>query len=90
MYHRNETNKDNATKDFFEMIEKSWTWARLTDKAREFFIDRVTATNDPTAKTVKGSYKERFETLNALYFMFLAGTGYCVNIDVNDWRENAA
>lgn len=75
--------KENATKDFLEMIKKSWTWARLTEEEKAQFMtawETVTiswANNGDSA--VKGTYKDRWQTCNAMYHMFLAGVGYDTN-----------
>lgn len=69
--------KELATRDFLEMIRKSWTWARLTDQEKERFVDVVYDCD------VKGSYKQRFHILHKLYHAFLMGMNY----DPLNWRE---
>lgn len=78
--------KENAAKDFFEMIKKSWTWDRLTQKEKNQFIEGFETVTVSWANSgdnvVKGTYKDRWKACNAMYHMFLAGVGY----DNNDPR----
>lgn len=67
-------NKENAVKDFMQMIKESWTYARLTQNERSAWEESVTwAVNQ---KVVLGKYSQRWATLNALYHTFLSGVGY--------------
>ena len=72
--------KENATKDFLEMIKKSWTWARLTEEEKTQFMkswETVTISwANGRDNAVKGTYKDRWQICNAMYEMFLAGVGY--------------
>jgi len=74
--------KENALPEYMEMINKSWTWARLTESERENFTDLADSlTNgDKSIVVVKGSYYTRWRILNAIYRAFLAG---CVKTGVN-------
>ena len=74
-------NKENARRDYMEMIEKSWTWARLTSKERERFVGVVNTAESCGA--IFGSYNQRWEILCALYHSFLEGCNY----DLLHWRE---
>ena len=79
--------KENAPQDFLEMIKKSWTWERLNQKERKQFMDAFDTIvyswgNSKYDKAIKGTYKDRWHILNAMYHMFLAGVGY----DNNDPR----
>ena len=64
--------------DYFQnVIQKSWTWSRLTDEERTRFaemnaIDRI-----------YGNGKMRIEWLNTIYEAFLCGLGY----EPIGWRE---
>lgn len=71
--------KENALKDFLEMIKKSWTWARLTEKERKTFEEWL----HKARYELKGSYKQRWDILQNYYMMFLLGTGY----EDHKWRE---
>lgn len=78
--------KENAAQDFFEMIKKSWTWERLTEKEKDQFLEAfdtvVYSWANSGDRVIKGTYKERWAVCNAMYHMFLAGVGY----DNNDPR----
>lgn len=78
--------KEDATKDFLEMIKNSWTWNRLTEKEKEQFMkawETVTVCWTGNGESaVKGTYRDRWRVCNALYHMFLTGVGY----DTNDPR----
>ena len=71
--------KENALRDYLIMIERSWTWARLTEKERATFKRWLYADR----YQLKGSYKQRWEILQNYYTMFLFGTGY----EDHKWRE---
>lgn len=75
-------NKENAQADWTNMIIKSWTWAKLTNDEKNKFGDELN--KEITQKIISGTYRQRWEILNALYSMFLEGCGYngCT------WREN--
>ena len=75
-------NKENAQADWTDMIVKSWTWSKLTDDEKNEFGGGLN--KETTQKIVSGTYRQRWETLNALYSMFLKGCGY----NGGNWREN--
>ena len=74
-------NKENAQADWTDMIVKSWTWAKLTNDERNKFGDELN--KEATKKIISGTYKQRWEILNALYSMFLEGCGY----NGVNWRD---
>ena len=78
--------KENAIQDFLEMIKKSWTWARLTEKEKNQFkeaFETVTVSwSNCGDNAIKGTYRDRWITCQAMYHLFLAGVGY----DTNDPR----
>ena len=74
-------NKENAQADWTDMIIKSWTWAKLTNDERNKFGDELN--KEATKKIISGTYKQRWEILNALYSMFLEGCGY----NGVNWRD---
>lgn len=75
--------KENALNDFMNMIRQSWTWARLTDEERGKFIDYTHGCRG--SAVIRGTYKQRWDAMNALYGMFLEGLGY----RWSGWREEA-
>ena len=68
-------NKLDAQADWTDMIIKSWTWARLTNAEKNKFGDELV--KETTQKAISGTYRQRWEILNALYSMFLEGCGRC-------------
>lgn len=66
--------KNNAYADYMEMIRNSWTYGKLTpaEAARlEAALENMNRYN-----RVVGSYNARWEQLQAMYELFLAGVGY--------------
>ena len=77
-------NKENAVNDFVEMIERSWTFDRLTEDERERWVASVKfAVN---AGAIVGTYVTRWAILQAMYNCFLQGVGYTSSL----WREAKA
>ena len=74
-------NKENAQTDWTDMIVKSWTWEKLTREERNKFGDELN--KETTKKIISGTYRQRWEILNALYSMFLEGCGY----NGGAWRD---
>ena len=76
--------KENAQSDFCAMIEKSWTWERLTDTERNNWYNMLD--NGAARSAVKGDYRTRWDVLQAMYSAFLAALDYTWDA----WREKAA
>jgi hypothetical protein len=70
-------NKENAYFDFVEMIKKSWTYGRLTDQERERLFEALSRAH------IFGTWVQRWEILNDVYFAFLTALGY----KPIGWRE---
>lgn len=75
--------KENARADFIAMIEKSWTFGRLTEAEKSDCMKLLT--EHRIEKALKGSYMQRWEVLNAVYYGFLVALGYARNVAT--WRE---
>ena len=74
-------NTGNAYYDFCKMIEKSWTFERLTEDERGRCWD---ALHFPVKLgLLKGCYKVRWGILQSVYTAFLNGIGY----NGFNWRE---
>lgn len=73
--------KENAIKNFVEMIKKSWTYNRMTEKEKTIIVGILY--NIRTENATKGTYRQRWEVLQAIYGAYLAGLGY----DSPTWRE---
>ena len=71
----------SAYYDFCNMIEKSWTFEKLTEAERGRCWD---ALHDTARAALKGTYKQRFEILHSVYNAFLLGLGY------SGWEWRAA
>lgn len=76
-----EKNKEAAFIDFEIMIEKSWTWDRMTDTEHSRWYDVFCENKD----LFKGSYKSRWRQMQMFYDAFLAGLDYTGP----SWREDA-
>lgn len=74
-------NKEEAFDMFVEMIEKSWTYEKLSKQER---INLSITFND-AKKNLKGNYARRINTLNLIYRAFLNALNYCENSGT--WRD---
>ena len=83
-----ERNKESAFDEFIIMIEKSWTWARLTDSERESCRDAFNFAK--SQKILKGNFNQRWSILQAIYNAFLNGVGYPSVSGWYDWRKECA
>lgn len=68
--------------DFDKMIEKSWTYAKMTQQEKDKWYEILTSNR--TKECIKGTYKQKWTILNAIYGAYLFGLGYT---DFN-WRES--
>lgn len=74
--------KENVIEIFTDMINKSWTFNRLTDFEKQQWYKTL---NDiRTGKALKGTFNQRWDILQAIYGSFLNGVGY-TNFN---WRED--
>lgn len=74
-------NKENALKDYIEMIEQSWTWGRLTEDEQNRFFETI---NEPrTSDAIKGNYMQRWEIIDMVYYAYIMALGY----KPIGWRE---
>ena len=74
--------KEKALYDFKVMIEKSWTYEKMTREEKDNW-ERVL--NDiRTITCLKGNYDTRWNILQAIYMSYLIGIGY----DSFNWRES--
>lgn len=75
-------NKELALYNFKVMIEKSWTYGKMTKEERDNW-ERVL--NDiRTITCLKGNYDTRWNILQAIYMSYLIGIGY----NNFNWRES--
>jgi hypothetical protein len=73
--------KEKALDNFIDMIEQSWTFDKMTKEERQRFSDLFHHTR--TLGILKGTYKQRWEILQSIYFAYLMGLGY----SPIGWRE---
>lgn len=71
--------KEEIINKFIETIKQSWTYDKLTLKERKQLYNIFNKTND----VVKGTFKQKWAILQAIYTSFLGGCGY----DNFHWRE---
>ena len=73
--------KEYVIQDYQQMIYKSWTYEKMTQQEKYQWaeaLDHVRITD-----TLKGTYKQRWDTLQAIYHVYLLGLGY----DGPNWRD---
>ena len=73
--------KEKAKDYFVDMIQKSWTYARLTKKEKEN-LSKV-FNSSLTESCLKGTYEQRWAILNGIYHSFLMALDY----NATNWRE---
>lgn len=74
-------NKETALIDFMDMIRRSWTFNRMTEKEAGLCQDVLLWTERVAG--LRGTYEARWSTLQAVYNAYLFGIGY----DGGSWRE---
>ena len=74
--------KEMAQSDFWEMIKTSWTYNKLTEHEKEQLKNVIFSQR--AENCLKGSYSQRWEILQAIYFGFLMALNY----EPIGWREN--
>lgn len=76
--------KEEALINFIEMIQNSWTYARMTKEEKTRLLELL---NHPCiVDSLKGTFIQRWASLQAIYHAFLQGLGY----DNFNWREGEA
>ena len=73
--------KNLAKSNYLKSIEQSWTWAKLTQEEKEKFKELLD--HPCSGAVIKGTYDQRWEACEALYYTFLEGLGYTPL----EWRE---
>lgn len=76
-----EKEKENAKNDFINMIQNSWIYNKLTENEKENLKDIFD--NIITDNVLKGTYKQRYEIMQAIYYSFLKALNY----NPINWRE---
>lgn len=73
--------KEDARKNFIEMIANAWTVDKMTGKEWENLLDFYHSPQ--TERALKGNYVQRWEILQAIFTSYLIGLGY----NGAEWRE---
>lgn len=71
--------KENAKRDYIEMMKQSWTYDRMTEDEKKGLLEAV-----KFAK-VAGAYDTRWSILQSINYAFLLALGY----KGGDWRKKA-
>ena len=71
--------KENAKRDYIEMMKQSWTYDRMTEDEKKGLLEAV-----KFAK-VAGAYETRWSILQSVNYAFLLALGY----KGGDWRREA-
>ena len=66
--------KEEAMQNYISMIQNSWTYARLTEKEQKQLLEVFNRLEN--LNRLKGSYNQRVEFLNEVYYAFLVALGY--------------
>jgi glycine cleavage system protein P-like pyridoxal-binding family len=74
--------KENAKNDFIDIIKISWTYEKLTDYEKQLFHKIIN--ENIINEALKGNYKARYKTMQAIYHTFILSLGY----NGFNWREN--
>lgn len=74
--------KEQALEDFISMIVKSWTYDRFTKEEKTRCMNLFYELD--ALGQIKGSYKDRWNILQAIYRGFLVGLDY----NPINWRSN--
>lgn len=74
-------NRECALFDYMQIIQRSWTWARLTDEERKTFRETLFKWWD--RGKIQGNYDARWNVMSLAYDFFLDALGY----DPCNWRE---
>lgn len=73
--------KENARKDYINMIKNAWTVDKMTNEEWNKLLDIFY--NTQTSEVLKGTYDQRWKVLQAIFTSYLIGLGY-----TPDWRED--
>ena len=74
-------NKENATRDYLELIKDSWTFDRLTSGEISQLYKSIQWAE--SQGIIKGTYRQRWDILQAIYRAFLNALDY----HPTQWRE---
>ena len=73
--------KEEALQNYINIIQNSWTFARLTEKEQKQILEVFNRLEN--LNRLKGSYNQRVEFLNEIYHAFFVALNY----QPIGWRE---
>ena len=73
--------KEKVFENFENMVKNSWTYDRLTLQEKGRLQEIINSMY--TKKCIKGTYRQRWDTLQAIYHSFLVALDY----KAVGWRE---
>ena len=76
-------NKENIIEDYQQMVYKSWTYEKMTPQEKHQWAEVLDLLQ--ITEALKGTYKQRWAILQAIYFSFIMGLGYTGW----NWREES-
>ena len=73
--------KEKTFKKWYDMIKKSWTYEKFTEEEKAHLENVLTSVQ--VKNILKGTEKQRWNILQAIYYSYLIGLGY----DSPTWRQ---
>lgn len=73
--------KENVLEDFVKMTEQSWTYKKMTQEEKNRLVEVFYG--GTIENSLKGTYRQRWAILQAVYYSFLMGLDY----NPTNWRE---
>ena len=73
--------KEEAKTNFIKMIKSSWSYDKLTEEEKNRLLDLINSKR--TEYCLKGTYFQRWQILQAIYYSFLMALDY----KPIGWRE---
>ena len=75
--------KEKSLIEYRDMIKKSWTYDRMAQEEKDNIMDVLSYNNIQTIEALKGTKKQCWAILQAIYSSFLAALNY----KPTGWRE---
>ena len=75
--------KEKTLIEFRDMIKKSWTYDRMTQEEKDNIMEVLSYNSQTTINALKGTKKQVWDTLQAIYYSFLLALDY----KPTGWRE---
>ena len=73
--------KEEVLNKWYAMIKNSWTYEKFTEEERAHLKNVLTSVQ--VKNILKGTEKQRWNILQAIYYSYLIGLGY----DSPTWRQ---